>query len=137
MIVVRVDLVSAVTGRTSPLGSMRISNDGTGTRTRGNYNGETLRKGHDPLRLGGHVRSGRVEGYGRVAKPVWDLVADMLSSMGYGGGGRAVGGAVSAPDDTLLREEVEGMLNGVAAAGFYSEGNVDRLCSLLRGNADA
>lgn len=88
MIVVRVELWSARTGERTELARMRISNDGGLTAqdpARGTYNGETL-KGRSAAALdAGHVqRRGKVSDWRRQDQHVWNLVARMLASMGYG-----------------------------------------------------
>lgn len=87
MIVVKVELHSAITGEVSDLGSMVIANDATGTPSRGNYFGKTFRKGAGEwwkhLRWPKPVREGRVEDYPRKALPVWSLVKRMLDDMGF------------------------------------------------------
>lgn len=91
MIVVRVELHSAIDGRTEDLGTLVIDNVG-GTRTRGDYRCRMYRKG-DAERVGGArrliplakpIREGRVEGHARLAEPVHGLVAKALKEMGYG-----------------------------------------------------
>ena len=81
MIVVRMTLVSAVTGKHSDLGTMIIMNDGSGTGARGNYNGKTIRKN---AKLDSEaVRRYSVQGHARKAESVWSLVRKMLVGMGY------------------------------------------------------
>lgn len=86
MIVIKVELWphGFETGK-QELAKMYIANDGTGTPTRGNYNGETVRKGSDKGNVAGYVpvRQGRVENYPRASKHVWNLIAKMLKAMGY------------------------------------------------------
>ncbi len=95
MIVVRVELHSAITGRTKELAAMCIANDGTSDRSAiGHYNAVTTRKGKKPktrqeLREAvvhgkGKVRSSRVENYRCNDRVVWDLVALALRAMKYG-----------------------------------------------------
>ena len=71
MIVVRVELHSAVTGKARELGRAIIYNVG-GTETRGNYDALVLRKNATSLtqalsRGRGIVRRGRVFGYPRLS----------------------------------------------------------------------
>lgn len=87
MIVIRVELHSANTGKVSELGRMVIDNIG-GTRTRGDYRCRAYRKGSrltDGLERN-VIRRGAVEGHARLAEPVWNLVAKALTAMGYGKG---------------------------------------------------
>jgi hypothetical protein len=95
MIVVRVELWSAVTGARTELARMRISNDGRASvedRRLGTYLGETLKgRTASALDRGEVTRRGRVEGYPREALHVWHLVARMLAAMGYAERGAAPG----------------------------------------------
>src|SRR5690242_14515482 len=88
MIVVRVELWSAVTGKRTELARMRISNDGEVSVLNpllGSYVGETLRgRSTGALDRGLVTRRGRVERFPRQALHIWHLVARMLAAMGYG-----------------------------------------------------
>lgn len=82
MIVVKVELHSAITGDVTELGRMHIANDGQRTledRTRGTYDGKTLVKGR-PHQA---ARTGKVVDYPRDALSVWCLVRRMLEAMLY------------------------------------------------------
>lgn len=85
MIVVRVELHSAITGQVSELARMNISNVG-GTATKGDYHCETLR-GRSKADLDKRVqqRAGNVMNYPRLSIHVWHLVARALVGMGYAG----------------------------------------------------
>lgn len=87
MIVVRVELWSAVNGSRIELARMRISNDGRATARdprRGDYLGETLRgRSEDALDQGVAQRAGKVTGFDRQSLHVWHLVGRMLAAMGY------------------------------------------------------
>jgi hypothetical protein len=85
MIIVRVELLSAVSGKTTELARMEIINDGTGTLSRGTYVGTSF-IGRDSAALDRQRPSkrGRVERYPRQALHVWNLVTLMLRNMGYG-----------------------------------------------------
>ena len=76
MILVRIELHSAITGRKSTLGVLRICNDGTGTLTRGNYDVALMNAGDKAY------RAARVDGHPRKAQSVWRLVAKALASLG-------------------------------------------------------
>jgi hypothetical protein len=76
MIVVRVELHSAVTGEVTQIGEMFITNDGTGTQTRGNYAVQLMRKGTARV-----MRFGRVEAHARLSTSVWKLVKKALESV--------------------------------------------------------
>lgn len=79
MIVITIELWSAVTGKKTKLGEMHIANDGTGTDSKCDYDGRVMRKPD----FKGVTRTGRVEGHRRHAQTVWHLLGKMLKSMGY------------------------------------------------------
>lgn len=88
MIVVRVELWSARTGRRAEIARLKIANVGADARLgdrRGAYAGETYR-GRSARSLNKAVvqRRGAVPDYARQDLHVWNLVALMLASMGYG-----------------------------------------------------
>lgn len=85
MIVVRVELWSAITGEKTELARMHISNVG-GTAQHGNYDCETFR-GRSTADLDKRIaqRSAQVRGHPRLSQHVWNLVAKALTGMGYGG----------------------------------------------------
>lgn len=85
MIVVRVELHSAITGERTEIARMNISNIG-GSDAIGNYRCETLRgrSSHD-LDRGTVHRKGKVLSHPRLSQHVWNLVGKALSGMGYGG----------------------------------------------------
>ncbi len=74
MIIVTIELQSAITNKRSKLGVMHICNDGTGTVKRGNYFAHIMRKGswNKPVRLG------KVKDYPRASYSVWRLVMRAL-----------------------------------------------------------
>lgn len=91
MIVVRVELHSAVTGDRTELARMVIDNIG-GTIQRGDYRCRTLRgrsaealeRAMHRMHSGGTQREGRVLGHARLREHVWNLVAKALQGMSYG-----------------------------------------------------
>lgn len=85
MIIVRVELHSAVTRKVTELARMHICNEG-GTNTRGDYSVTTLR-GRDAEALDKHTpqRTGHVRNYPRLSIHVWHLVARALVAMNYAG----------------------------------------------------
>lgn len=87
MIVVRVELWSAITGERTELARMRISNDGTGTAKARNYRGQTLtgRSTRD-LDKGAVNRDAAIYDWPAERLHVWNLVTVMLTAMGYGHG---------------------------------------------------
>lgn len=85
MIVIRVELYSAVTGKVSELARMHIANIG-GTATKGDYDVQTLRgRSKTDLDRGSVQRTGKVINYPRLSIHVWHLVARALVAMGYAG----------------------------------------------------
>ena len=85
MIVVKVELHSAVTGRKSLLYQTIIANDGTGDLTKGNYDVAVGRRGDADLR---HIwsssrRRARIEKYPRLSSHVLNLVARALNKAGF------------------------------------------------------
>ena len=84
MIVVRVELWSAITGEKTELARMHISNTGTGSNRRCDYTGESF-VGRDSAALDRRQVSkrGKVDNYPRLDLHVWNLVMRMLTSMGY------------------------------------------------------
>lgn len=93
MIVVKVELHSAITGRVKRLGTLMIANTGTGDKSRGTYMGEVYRADNpwpdgSRRRSEGRLRplafrSGTVTGHARKTQPVWSLVRKMLEAMEY------------------------------------------------------
>lgn len=89
MIVVRVELHSAITGETTEIARMSICNKGDGTLKRGNYVGRSIAGrgapmcGHDIAHRPKHIRQAEVLNYPRLTLHVWNLVARMLKSMKY------------------------------------------------------
>lgn len=84
MIIVRVELKSAITGITTELARMHINNIG-GTNTQRDYETVTLR-GRSSQALDRRIpqRTGKVLGHASLALHVWHLVAKALAGMGYG-----------------------------------------------------
>lgn len=90
MLVVRVELHSAITGLVSQIAVMKLWNTGGGTPSRGDYKAEVIKGRIDlPGTLSGYrtqgkvLRTGCVADYPRKNKHVWNLVARMLTAMGY------------------------------------------------------
>lgn len=86
MIIVKVELWSAVTGRVQEIARMEICNEGTHMNPRrGNYIIRTLR-GRDAEALGRRTtqKETTIENWPRLALHVWNLVAVSLRNMGYG-----------------------------------------------------
>lgn len=84
MIVIRVELWSAVTGEKTEIARAHICNTG-GTLKHGDYQAETYR-GRSARTLS-HLmvqRQGTVRNHPRLSQHVWNLVAKALKSMGYG-----------------------------------------------------
>lgn len=84
MIIVRVELHSAVTSRITELARMAIVNDATGSNRYGNYDGFIYRgrcKEHLDKRT--LMRQKKIMNWPRLDFHVWNLVAKMLKEMGY------------------------------------------------------
>jgi hypothetical protein len=79
MIVIRVEMHSAITGKVSEIAKMIIANDGSiEADSRGNYWCKTYRKDS-----GAVSRQGTVFNYPRKSRHVWSLVARALKAMEY------------------------------------------------------
>lgn len=84
MIIVRVELHSAITGEVSEIARMHIANDGEGTARSGNYIGRALRgRSKEALDKRLVQRTGNLKDYPRLSIHVWHLVSRMLQAMGY------------------------------------------------------
>lgn len=76
MIIVTIELLSALDGRKEELGRMHICNRGDSkSYKRGNYNVEVFRKGTRQV-----LRTGAVEDYPRLSYNVWRLICRALKS---------------------------------------------------------
>lgn len=85
MIVVNVDLLSAVTGETTSLNRVVIANVSGGGRRR-DYLVRSFRKGYDPVQhglSGGVNRTGKVLGHPADSVSVLTLLRKSLEEMGY------------------------------------------------------
>jgi len=83
VIVVRVELWSAVTHEKTELARMHISNVG-GTDRRRNYEGATFRgRSEKELARLTMQKTGRLVGFPSLDLHIWNLVTRMLLSMGY------------------------------------------------------
>jgi len=84
MIVVKVELHSAITGKVTEIGQMVIDNLGTGTPSSGNYRARVARRGADFMKMvrgnSKPVREGEVNDYPRLTATVWKLVYRSLAS---------------------------------------------------------
>ena len=87
MIIVKVELWSAITGKHTELARMQIDNIG-GNRTRGDYHVATMR-GRDAETLEKatwaktYTREGEVRNHARLSDHVWVLVAKALAAVHY------------------------------------------------------
>lgn len=75
MLVVKIELHSAVTGKVTTLATGKIVNTGAGTPTRGDYRVELKDA------LGRPWKTGTVEGFPRKRLLAWDLLARALFSI--------------------------------------------------------
>lgn len=81
MIVVTVELHSAITGKVTTLGQAIIANDGTGSSTRGNYTAKIGRKGQTLEQTWSKPqRTGTVTNYPRLSLTIWHLVRRALDA---------------------------------------------------------
>lgn len=78
MIEVTIDLVSALSGKRSTIGTVVIVNDGSGTRTTGHYNIRLLKRGSHTQ----NWRTGRVTDFPRQARGPYDLLHLALVACG-------------------------------------------------------
>lgn len=88
MIVIRVELWSAVTGDVTEIARMTIDNIG-GTAQQGDYRVRTMRGRsaealHRAMLTGSVTREGQVLRHPRLREHVWSLVAKALIAVGYG-----------------------------------------------------
>ncbi len=88
MIVVRVELVSAIDGETTELARMMIDNVG-GTAKVGDYRcrtyrGRSVEQLTKAMLANSVTREGKVYGHRRLDLHVWHLVGKALQAMGYG-----------------------------------------------------
>ncbi len=90
MIIVKIELFGAQSGRIDDLGTLIIDNIG-GTRTRGNYRCRAYRKGEIKkagsgwgLPLAKPIREGFVHDHPRLAEPVQSLVLKAFKALNYG-----------------------------------------------------
>lgn len=86
MLVVKIELHSAVTKKVTEIGRMIIANDGKGKPGKYHYLVDLLRRGS----INKAQRSGKVENYNSDAYTVWLLVAKALASVGIIGKGADV-----------------------------------------------
>ena len=86
MIVIRVELHSAITGRVTELARAEICNTGEQRSPNiGTYSTRTLRgRSKEQLDKGTAQRTGLVRDWPRSQLHVWNLVAAALKAMGYG-----------------------------------------------------
>ena len=81
MIVVKVELHSAITGKVTSLCEAVIYNDGTGTGSRGNYIARFGKKGQSHYAAFTKPwRETRVIGFARLRLQAWYLVRDALQA---------------------------------------------------------
>jgi hypothetical protein len=105
MIIVRVELHSAITRTVTEIARMRITNIG-GTRSVGHYSAETLRgRSSKQLAQGVRQRAGAVRDYPRLKIHVWHLVARALIAMKYAG-------AAELEEPTDLLDVINGAVPG-------------------------
>jgi hypothetical protein len=79
MIIVKIELHSAITGKVSEIGRMDIWNEGTGTEKRGNY-GVGVHRRHGGRMGKAFQRKGQVQDYPRLSYNIWRLVSRAIRS---------------------------------------------------------
>jgi hypothetical protein len=80
MLTIRVELNSAITGKTTELARMHIFNDGTsGDSSKGHYGVRVMRKGTTDV----IQRTAEVRNHARLSQPVWNLVRKALEAAGF------------------------------------------------------
>ncbi len=85
MIVVKVELWSAITGSVTELARMEIANDGTGTLAQRNYIARTLRgRSAEAFRSRTTQRHTALKNWPSEALHIWNLVTAVLRQMSYG-----------------------------------------------------
>lgn len=89
MIVVRVELWSAITGEKSEIARFGIWNVGSGSHTRGDYEcasytGRSKEAFDKSMISKRHTHEGKVTNHARLQEHVLNLVAKALTSMDYG-----------------------------------------------------
>jgi hypothetical protein len=85
MIVIRVELHSAITGKVTELARMEAVNDNTGTLARRNYKARTLKgRNTDALDRRNIQRETTLKGWPSERLHVWNMVQVLLTRMGYG-----------------------------------------------------
>jgi hypothetical protein len=83
VIVVKVELHSAQTGKVSEIGRMTITNNGSGTPKLGNYRVFLYRRGTPGKPPQDVLRTGHIESHPRLNKSVWVLVVKALKAVGF------------------------------------------------------
>lgn len=79
MIIIKVELHSAITGKTTEIGRMEIINDGSSDDAEvGNYNINLMRRGTTKT----IQRRARVENHKRKNNSVWNLISKGLKNLG-------------------------------------------------------
>lgn len=73
MLVIKIELHSAITGTVTEIGRMHIINNGRGSHTRGEYDVEIMRRGTRKVQ-----RRAMVRDYPRLSYTVWELVRRAL-----------------------------------------------------------
>jgi hypothetical protein len=88
MLVIPIQLHSAISGEITTIGTMVIDNIG-GTQVLGDYRCRMYRKSENNIssliRDGKPIREGRVNGHARLKEPVQNLVLKALEALNYKG----------------------------------------------------
>ncbi len=75
MIIVKIELHSAITGKMTEIGRLKIANDGTGSAQCGNYNVQKIGM------HGRKLKKARVENHARRSYTVWRLLRKALEAL--------------------------------------------------------
>lgn len=84
MLIVRVELHSAITGKVTEIARMKIANTGNGTEERGDYDITTFRgRTAQELDRGNRQRGASITNWPRLNYHVWHLVVRALLAVNY------------------------------------------------------
>jgi hypothetical protein len=79
VILIKVELHSAVTGKVTEIGRAHIFNDGAGDRRSGSYGARFMRRGTtDTVQ-----REAKIPKHGRLSQSIWVLVRKAVVAAGY------------------------------------------------------
>ncbi|BBC99131.1 hypothetical protein [Sphingobium sp. YG1] len=124
MIIVSVQLLSAVDSRHDELARMEICNLGTRTATTGNYSAETLRgRSAKDFARRTRQRIAYISGHPRQREHVWNLVAKALRNLRYGGDWNAAEQVAAPIADESLKSLIGELGNQIHNLGCEHQGD--------------